>query len=67
MNTTKTSNSQKKATIKYAKNNLKRIPLDVQLDEYEKLKTFALANGYTINGFIKESFREKMKKIENNS
>lgn len=60
------SEKQNKATQKYAKKHLKRIPLDVQLEEFEHLKTIALENGYTVNGFIKESFREKIKKIEQN-
>ena len=45
--------AQKKATIKYAKENLKRIPLDVQKEKYEEIKAAAEAAGESVNGYIK--------------
>ena len=55
MRKTKTSNAQKKAVIKYAKNHFRRIPLDVQKESYEELKAEADAVGETVNGFIKRA------------
>lgn len=45
---------QAQYTMKYAKNNLKRIPLDIPLSDYNRLKTYCNDHGYTINGFIKK-------------
>ena len=48
-----TSEAQKKATMKYARENLKRIPLDVQKEKYEQIKAAATAAGESVNGYIK--------------
>lgn len=45
---------------KYEKEKLKRIPLDVQLSEYETIKTAALAAGETVNGYIKTAIRARL-------
>lgn len=59
----KTSEAQKKATIKYAKQNLKRIPFDVQKEYYDTvLKPYADSIGMTINGFIKQAISEKIER-----
>lgn len=59
----KTSEAQKKATIKYAKQNLKRIPFDVQKEYYDSvLKPYAESVGMTINGFIKQAIAEKIER-----
>lgn len=47
-------------SMKYAKKNLKRIPLDMQISEYEKLKEYVDQHGLTINGFIKDAIRAAM-------
>lgn len=44
----------KKAAIKYKKNNLKRIPLEVRLDQYEKIKEYANQQGKPVNTVLKE-------------
>lgn len=54
------SEAQKKATIKYAKENLKRIPLDVQKEEYEIIKEAATAAGEKVNGYIKKAVRMRI-------
>lgn len=51
--------AQKKATIKYMKK-LKRIPLDVQVDQYEKIKEYADKEGKGVNTIIKEIVFEKI-------
>ena len=56
------SNSERKTeyNIKYAKDKLKRIPLDVQKEKYEEIKTAATAAGKTVNGYIKIAIDERM-------
>lgn len=54
--------SQKRATIKYAKEKLKRIPLDVQKDKYDEIKAAADTAGMKVNGYIKEAIDEKMER-----
>lgn len=49
-------------SIRYAKEHYKRIPLDLRLDDYEKLKEFVSENGETINGFIKRIIQETIEK-----
>lgn len=48
------SESKKKYNLEYAKKKLKRIPLDVQVEKYEEIKTAAAASGETVNGYIKK-------------
>ena len=49
--------AQNRATYKYAKAHLKRVPLDLQLSDYEELKQAATAAGMSVNGFIKHTLR----------
>lgn len=50
--------NQKQSRYKYAKENLKRIPLDVQKEKYEEIKTHAITQKETVNGFIKRAIDE---------
>ena len=61
------SNSERKTeyNIKYAKDKLKRIPLDVQKEKYEEIKTAATAAGKTVNGNIKIAIDERMERDAN--
>lgn len=52
--------SAKKASIAYAKKNLKRIPLDVQKEKYEEIKAAAERAGEPVNGYIKKAIDERM-------
>lgn len=52
--------SQKKASLKYAKENLKRVPLDLKKEEYERLSAAAKSADMSINGFIKAAINEKI-------
>lgn len=45
---------------KYAKENLKRIPLDVQKEKYEEIATAATSAGETVNGFIKKAIDRRL-------
>lgn len=57
-----TTDAQKRAVIKYAKKNLKRIPLDVPLDMYDQIKDHAAACGESVNGYIKAAITDRMKR-----
>lgn len=49
--------------IKYAKENLKRVPLDLQIDDYERIKSSVERAGYkSLNGFIKQAINEKLER-----
>lgn len=56
----KYTESQKKASLKYAKEKLKRVPLDLKKEEYEQLATAAKSINMSINGFIKAAIKEKI-------
>lgn len=53
-----------KKRIEYAKKHLKRIPLDMQIEDYERLKAYTERTGETVNGFIKRAIRETMERTE---
>jgi len=44
-----------KYNMQYAKENLKRIPLDVQKEKYEEIKTAADSAGEKVNAYIKKA------------
>ena len=46
----------------YRKEKLKRVPLDMQKTEYERLKVHAQMKGMAVNGYIKETLKERMDK-----
>ena len=58
------SNSENKTAynMNYAKTKLKRIPLDVQKEKYEEIKTAADSAGETVNGYIKRAIDERMQR-----
>ena len=51
-----------KYDIEYAKNKLKRIPLDVQKEKYEEIKAATTAAGESVNGYIKKAVDERMER-----
>lgn len=51
--------ASKKATVKYMKK-LKRIPLDVQPEQYEEIKKYADEKGKPVNTILKEIIFEKI-------
>ena len=54
------SEAQKRATIKYQREKLKRIPLDVRKEMYSIWKQAADEAGESLNGFIKEAVRARV-------
>ncbi|MCD8363016.1 MAG: hypothetical protein LUC98_08670 [Lachnospiraceae bacterium] len=53
---------RKEYLYSYQKSKLKRIPLDVQKEKYEEIKTAAGAAGETINGYIKKAIDERIER-----
>ena len=56
------SEASKRATIKYQREHLKRIPLSVPLEFYESLKAAADITGESVNGYIKAAIFQRMER-----
>ena len=56
--------SSYKAANAYKKQNIKRVPLDMQIAEYEQLKAAADACGEKVNEYVKKAIRERMKQTD---
>ena len=56
------SDKRKESMYNYAKNKLKRIPLDVQKEKYEEIKAAAESAGESVNGYIKKAVDERMER-----
>lgn len=54
--------SQKKASIKWQKENYSRIPLDVPKEYHARLKEIAKSQGMTLGSFIKQAIAEKIER-----
>ena len=54
------------AQTKYKKENMKRIPLDVRIEEYEEIKDHTTKTNESVNGFIKRAIAETIKNDNNN-
>lgn len=59
--------AQKQARYKYAQKSLKRIPLDVQKEKYEEIKTAADAAGESVNGYIKAAIDQRIERESTDS
>lgn len=57
------SKNKTKYNMQYAKDKLKRIPLDVQKDKYEEIKAAADQAGESVNGFIKNAIDERIERL----
>ena len=55
------------AQYRYNAAHVKRIPLDVQKDQYEQIKAHADQRGESVNGFIKRAISETMERDNQNS
>ena len=55
-----------KASQKYKASNIKRVPLDMQISEYEALKAAATSAGERVNEYVKKAIRQRMEREENN-
>ena len=55
--------AQKRASIKWQKNNMKRIPLDVRKEYYEEeIVPAAKKTGESVNGYIKKAIADRIEK-----
>jgi len=48
---------------KYNAVNIKRVPLDMQKSDYEKIKAAADSCGESVNGFIKKAIQERLERL----
>ncbi len=51
-----------KASKKYRASNIKRVPLDMQISEYETLKAAADAASEKVNQYIKVAIRQRIER-----
>ena len=58
----KTTEAQRKASVKWQKNNYSRIPLDVSPEYHQKLKEIAKSHNMALGGYIKEAIAEKIER-----
>lgn len=56
------SEKEKERTMKYAREKIKRIPLDVPLKDYAGIKASAAAANQPVNTYIKQAIRERQKR-----
>lgn len=56
--------ARNKADQRYKASHIKRIPLDVQLEDYEQIKAAADRAGQKVNTYIKEAIKMRMEKEE---
>lgn len=56
---------KKQYDIQYAKEKLKRIPLDVPKPVYEEIKAHTESRKESVNGFIKRAISETMERDKN--
>lgn len=62
MNEQKGLTKKTRYNIQYAKEKIKRVPLDMQLADYEALKTTAAAAGEGVNTYIKRAIATQMER-----
>lgn len=48
--------------IKFAKENYKRVPLDLKKEKYEQIKAAAEKSGESVNGYIKTAVDQRMQR-----
>ena len=53
-----------KASGKYKAANIRRVPLDMQIADYEALKAAAAAAGEKVNEYIKKAILQRMEREE---
>lgn len=54
------SEASKRATIKYQREHLKRVPLSLKVEEYAQVKAAADSVGESVNGYIKSAVRARL-------
>lgn len=48
--------------IRFAKENYKRVPLDLKKEKYEQIKAAAEKSGESVNGYIKSAVEQRMQR-----
>lgn len=48
--------------IRFAKENYKRVPLDLKKEKYEQIKAAAEKSGESVNGYIKTAVDQRMQR-----
>lgn len=48
--------------VQYAKDNIKRVPLDMRKSDYEHLKEVAASCGEKVNEYIKKAIKQRMER-----
>lgn len=56
------SESSYRASKEYKSKNIKRVPLDMQISEYEQLRSAAEARNEKVNEYIKKAIRQRMER-----
>lgn len=56
------SKAKRDYNVQYIKDNIKRVPLDMQKDQYERIKSAADIAGESVNGYIKKAIEERMER-----
>ena len=56
--------AQKRARNKWKSANMKRIPLDVRIEEYEQIREYCKNNNLSVNGFIRKSIFDAINNSE---
>lgn len=54
------TDKRKESMYKYARENLKRVPLDVTKEKYDEIKAAAETAGESVNGYIKKAVDLRM-------
>jgi len=54
--------ASKRAAYKYRATSIKRVPLDMQIEKYDEIKSAASATGETVNGYIKKAIDERLER-----
>lgn len=56
------SEARKRANQIYKAGNIKRVPLDMQVSDFEAMKAHTKYTGESVNGFIKRAITETMER-----
>lgn len=57
------TDAQRRAEAKYRKAHVKRVPLDLKLEDYATLQDAAEKNNESVNGFIKTAIAERIERL----
>ena len=56
------SKASNEAQYRYNAAHIKRVPLDMQIRDYDRLKDAADKSGESVNGFIKKAINERLER-----